>query len=176
MDERLDLAGIAPEHRAPATTTPRWLSATVLGCGATLLVAAVLQGHWGNAGVWVVLLLPQAAQLVAPFRPVLVRVHEDALHVRRGLRLRRVPWGDVAQVLVQGRWDEASTAVLRDGQHLRLPGLPREDADRLAAALERSRPDVPRSPDPSPRRVAVSPPVAPEDFDWEGPFRRGPGR
>jgi hypothetical protein len=179
--EGLDLTGVAREHRAPSAQRPWWLSAGGVAAGLALAAPAAVDGRWGSAAFWGCLAAVQVVLALAPPQVVLVLLDEGALHVRRGLRLRRVPWDDVAQVLVQGRWEDASTAVLRDGQRLRLAGLPREDADRLAAALERSRPDVPRRPEPSPRRVAPRPPAAPgqvppEDLDWEGPLRRGPHR
>lgn len=85
-----------------------------------------------------------------------------------GVELRRVlttgpliTWRRVREVQVQGRWQERSTLVHRDGRLLPLAGMPPEDARRLADAVRAAQRDeaspwAPGSDHVTPRSAAES--------------------
>lgn len=63
-----------------------------------------------------------------------------------GIRTRRflwsgplIPWADVRDVQVQGRWQDLSSVIHRDGRLMSLVGMPVADAQRLADALQTAR-------------------------------------
>lgn len=104
------------------------------------------------------------------------RVTPEALVVRQGAFSSQThAWAEVAAVRLPGRWDAHSSAALRDGRLVPLPGLPVDVARRLARALAPEGPEhvedleAPRSPRSSPPRR----PRTDVDETWEGPFRRG---
>lgn len=61
---------------------------------------------------------------------------QDAVTVRKGFPgARAIPWTDVEGVRVQGRWQDVSDLLLRNGRTERLTGVPVEDARLLSEAL-----------------------------------------
>lgn len=51
-------------------------------------------------------------------------------------KVRAISWADVQEVQVQSRWQDVSVLVRRDGRSERLTGMPTQDAQRLAEALD----------------------------------------
>ncbi len=124
--------------------------------------------------------------LLPVLRPLRTRMTSRALVVRTdALRERTAAWHDVLEVRARGRWSEHSSAVLRDGTSVDLPGLSVEQAQRLARVVERQHPEharrgtvgaaaaaATRHHELAPRGVA-DPPSTPgaDDLGLEGPFR-----
>ncbi|MDP9395150.1 MAG: PH domain-containing protein [Actinomycetota bacterium] len=70
--------------------------------------------------------------------PPATAVDADGLKVRR-LRMRRIPWQDVAEVPPVRQWDDFVTVRLHGGESVRLVGFPKDNAGALAAVVRARR-------------------------------------
>lgn len=133
-----DLSGLRPTYAVRLHRGLWWLLAVLF---AVNLVVAVLRLTDGLDGWTLGLVALQLLGFVAPFAvawwaPAAVLVRRDGLRFRRiGRTGPLVPWPEVAEIRVQGRWEDTSTVVLRDGRTRPLVAMPPEDAQRLADAL-----------------------------------------
>lgn len=196
LSRDVDLSGLVGTYREGigAATSPRAarvmtviaLAVAVLALGGAV-VAVISRGlpgllQWLGDAAFV--LLVSLGGWIPALRPPMTRLDAAALTARTGmLTTRTVPWDDVLAINGQGRWDVHSRAVLADGSHLSLPGLPAEVVQRLADAVAQARPEVPAPQEAErPQGPAAVPqrrgrPVLPADDEgMEGPFRRGPRR
>ena len=113
----------------------------VLGASTAVRFASADGGpaDWALDALWLLLLL--SPFLVVALRPPRTHLTPHALTARTGvLTERTTPWHDVLEVRPPGRWSPHSSAVLRDGTGLDLPGLGAEQAQRLARVVERQHP------------------------------------
>jgi len=134
----VELTGLQPRYRVVVRRAHLW----VLGvAGGLFLAGLVLRLFDHPSGFGIVLSIVQ----LGCFVPVLLvnTVHRPTFWLTAsGLRFRRflttgplVTWEQVRDVQLQGRWQEQSSLVLRDGSLLPLVGMPPDDARRLADAV-----------------------------------------
>ncbi|WP_369068721.1 PH domain-containing protein [Kineococcus terrestris] len=148
-----DVSGRVSNHAsdgAPDLTglQTRYTQQTGRGLRVALLVLIGLQGVLAVVRlaldpdtVLAVLMIVQLALVVLFFGTYFVwtpatLLSPEGVRVQNGFPgARLIPWGQVREVQVQGRWQDGNRLVLQDGRSKRLIGVPAEDARRLADAL-----------------------------------------
>ena len=147
----VDLDGLEGSYvMAPALTRrARWVwwrvGAGVMGVVIGQTIALIARGDADRLAEWtsqvVLALLCLGPFLLMVLRPPRTRLTPQALTARTEVfRKRTTPWHDVLEVRPAGRWSEHSSAVLRDGTSLELPGLSVEQAQQLARVLDLEHP------------------------------------
>lgn len=148
----VDLSGLQGRYVVPATPRlARWASAVAFVAGAVafvlhlsgdspLLVTVVTGVLAVSFGVPLVL-APRAGERLTCLEPDRVGTATTSW---RGVQVVDwYRWAQVERVAVPGRWEDAGVRlVLPDGVEVALPGLVREDGQRLAAAVMAAREDV----------------------------------
>jgi len=135
----VDLTGLQPQYRTAVRRGHLWVFGMA---GVLVLSGSVLRLFDRPDGFDVILSIVQ----LGCFVPLVVvnTVRRPTFYLATsGLRFRRflktgplISWTQVREVQVQGRWQEQSTLILRDGLLLPLTGMPTNDAQRLADALQ----------------------------------------
>ena len=112
---------------------PRWLGAGLFGFQALLyLVAAAVDFRWWRALFGVLLLV---AAVWVPRAETSVFTATGARVRRYGLRWRTIPWAEVEQVREVDRWSDGARLVLRTGEVIKLPYVPRSALPALRERL-----------------------------------------
>jgi len=140
----VDLSGLQSHYEVTVSRAHLWFFGIA---GLLVLTGSVLRLLDHPDGFDVVLSIVQ----LGCFVPLVVvnTVRRPAFYLEAsGVRFRRflktgplVPWRQVREVQVQGRWQEQSTLILRDGRLLPLAGMLPDDAQRLADAIQATRRD-----------------------------------
>jgi hypothetical protein len=141
-DPHPDLSGLQPSYQVrPTGTVRKVLIAVIVLLSALQVLRVIHDPSWPNIVIAVGYVLVYGFGLAFwIWRPPAVLLSADGLAVRRFLRTPPpVPWNDALEVQVQTRWQDHSTAVLRNTTTLALVGVPAEDAQRLADALNAAR-------------------------------------
>jgi len=135
----VDLAGLRPEYKTPVSRAHLWVFGVA---GVLVLAGSVLRLFDDPDGFEVLLSIVQ----LGCFVPLVVinTVRRPTFYLATsGLRFRRflrtgplITWDQVREVQVQGRWQEQSTLILHDGLLLPLVGMPTDDAQHLAVAVQ----------------------------------------
>ncbi|MGI4893855.1 MAG: hypothetical protein ACRYF3_01935 [Janthinobacterium lividum] len=133
-----DLSALRPLYSSKTTRGVRW----IVGIAVTLnMLSAALRltdnPDGPDIGLSIVGSVIWLAWLYFTLfdRPT-TRLGPNGPAVRRGGRWRQYLWTQVREVKVQTRWTDVSLLVLHDGRFARLVGMPVEDAQRLADALD----------------------------------------
>ncbi|WP_380159304.1 hypothetical protein [Kineococcus sp. R86509] len=110
------------------------------GLATLFAVPRIISGGWFDKVLGLVVLVSIAITLIMYFwRPPATVLDEHGLRVRKVLfDGPLLPWDEVEQVHVQGRWEDYSTVLTRGGRKMSLIGVPREAAQRLAEALQQA--------------------------------------
>jgi len=140
----VDVTGLRPHYKVAVSRAHLWVFGIT---GLLVLVGSVLRLLDHPDGLDVVLSIVQ----LGCFVPLVVvnTVRRPAFYLEAsGVKFRRflktgplITWRHVREVQVQGRWQEQSTLILSDGRLLPLTGMPPEDAQHLADAVQAARRD-----------------------------------
>ena len=142
----VDLTGVEPVYVLRSSSLFRRL---VTGCFAATTGSAlfrVWEGRHDLAGVvldLVPVLIGAVLVLILLTRLPAIAFTTEGVRIRSFLRFGPlVPWPEVVEVKVRGRWDDEPSIRLPIEGHVRrrsLRGMPEEDVRRLAGAFARSR-------------------------------------
>ncbi|MBB2903322.1 hypothetical protein FHR75_004164 [Kineococcus radiotolerans] len=142
----MDSTGVEPDYVLRSSSLFRRL---VTGCFAATTGSAtfrVWEGRHDLAGVvlgLVLVLIGAVLVLILLTRPSAIAFSADGVRIRSFLRFGPlVPWSEVVEVEVAGRWDDEPSIRLPIEGYVRrrsLRGMPEEDVRRLAGAFARSR-------------------------------------
>ncbi|MGI4895912.1 MAG: hypothetical protein ACRYF3_12445 [Janthinobacterium lividum] len=133
-----DLSALQPLYSAKTSRAVRW----IVGIAVTLNIASAALRLTDNRdgpdiGLSIVSIIIWLAWLYFTlFVQPTTRLGPNGPAVRRAGRWRQYLWTQVREVKVQTRWTDVSLLVLHDGRIARLVGMPVEDAQRLADALD----------------------------------------
>ncbi|WP_432565042.1 PH domain-containing protein [Kineococcus sp. SYSU DK003] len=136
----IDLAGLQRIYQQTYQGRSRVWPLVMAGLAILFAVPRIISGHWFDKILGLVVLTSIAITLIMHFwRPPATVVDEHGLRIRKVLiDGHLIPWSEVEQVCVQGRWENYSTVVTQGGRKVSLVGVPREAAQRLAEALQQA--------------------------------------